>query len=115
MPDLDKILKDEIRRLARSESSADLKSLHQSVGSLRKQVTALKRMNALLERKLVALNKLSGPPALPAAKKMKRGARITPSSLKRQRSKIGLTQDQFATLIGVSHPSIVNWRFAVQT
>ena len=112
MPNIAKILKDEIQRLARHEIKV-------AVTSLRKDNIALKRTVADLKRRLTTLeaaNKRQAKKseAVPSAdaeitdSKVK-AARISGKMIRSIRARLGLSQDAFARLVGVSSQAVYQW------
>lgn len=104
-------LRTEILRLARRGVSAELQSLRRSATQTRHQITALKRQIAGLERALVTMKRTvatrkDAPAAAPEAGSSR------PMSSKRVRAarqRLGLSQNAFARLLGVSGQSVYNW------
>lgn len=112
MPNIAKLLKDEITRLARRE-------IKTSVAGLRKDNTALKRTAADLKRRLAAVESMSKRLAKAESDIPKRNtgsdatkARITGKMIRSMRSRLGLSQDDFANLAGVSGQSVLHWEHA---
>lgn len=112
MPNIAKLLKDEITRLARREVKA-------SITSLRKDNAALKRFAADMKRRLVVLEsankrlvkaEAANPKPDAGADGVK--ARITGRMIRSIRSRLGLSQDAFARLVGVSGQSVYQWEHA---
>ncbi len=112
MPNIAKILKDEIQRLARKEVKA-------AVTALKKENVALKHMAADLKRRVVQLERASKQTLRQNAKAAEKPAqasddevgkaRITAKMIKTVRTRLGLSQGEFATLIGVSRLSVYQW------
>ena len=113
MPNIAKVLKEEIARIARKEVKVAVIKVHKPTVRLKKTVAALKRRLASLERgnKLLeaGMAKLqTAQPAAVAAEPAPR-ARITSKGTKSLRRKLRLSQAEFARLIGVSDQTIYNW------
>jgi DNA-binding transcriptional regulator YiaG len=107
MPNLAHFLKDEISRLARREIRAEVASLHRASVAYRRDIAALKRHNAALERALKNLSKrptVAEAPAAPAEK-----LRFRADGFKTRREKLGLSADQVGALLGVSGQSVYAW------
>lgn len=110
MQNLQAVFRHEIRRLARREVRSELESTKKAVAKHRREIADLKRRNAALERKVGYLEgreaaRLKTEPARAPAK----GARYSARSLKAQRTRSGLSQGDYAKLVGVSGSTIYNW------
>lgn len=108
MANIQKILSEEIRRLAKKE-------IKSAAEPLRKQVTALKQQ---IRQQKELITKLSTPPKTGAsadtavkesADEPKVKIRMTSARFKKIRLQLGITQVQMAQLLETSHSSIVNW------
>lgn len=111
MPDLANVLKEEIRRLAKKELKEPVGALKKVTVQQRREIAALKRENVELKRRLALLE--SG-----ARRRQKQPSedegdgiivRFSPSWVSGHRQKLGLTQAQYAALVGVSPMTIYNW------
>ncbi len=104
MPTFAQSLKSEIQRLARREIKSSVTPIHASNVSLKKAVADLKKRMAVLEadtKRLISIQKpRDRQPALNPEEAGK--VRITARSIKALRNKLGITQVEFAKLIGVS-------------
>jgi len=110
-----KSFKDEVTRLARKEAKAAIAPIRKPSGATRSALADLKRRVAALEketRRLAALlAKLSPPtafslqPSPTSASKM----RISGKGVRSLRQKLGLSQDAFAKLVGVTPNCICLW------
>jgi len=111
MPNLQSVLTQEIRRLARREARAELDATRKTVSKLRKDVAELKRKNDKLERTVAYLQMRESRRLKTEPKKatVPRGTRFSVRSLKAQRNKSGLSQADYAKLVGVSASTIYNW------
>ena len=109
MPNIALILKAEIRRIARREIRLEYDALKKQVNGLKKSVRVQAQAIAKLEKTLAknpdqsALADLDGP----AAKAIT--SRITPMSIKRQRTRLKLSQSELGQLLKVSTNTIVRW------
>ena len=111
MPNIMSALKAEISRLSRKEAkqvvapvkkaSANYRGL---IAGLRKQVVALKNEVAALRRAAPKAEKALASKTEPAGRFW-----ITGKGVRAMRKKVGLTQEKFGKLVGVSVPTIVNW------
>jgi|WetSurMetagenome_2_1015567.scaffolds.fasta_scaffold862410_1 DNA-binding transcriptional regulator YiaG len=108
MPNLSQAIKAEIIRISRKEIKSSVNPLRSSNFSLRKNVAELKKKIAGLEadnKRLLSINKKFGaePKLSPeAAGKV----RVTSKGIKKLREKVGLSQQEFAKLLGVTTQSV---------
>ena len=111
MPNLQAVLRHEIRRIARREVRSELEATKKAVSKQRSDIAELKRKNADLERKVSYLEarETKRLKAGPAKAKPPRGTRFSVRSLKAQRTKAGLSQADYAKLVGVSASTLYNW------
>jgi DNA-binding transcriptional regulator YiaG len=110
MPNIGALLKQEIVRLARKESRAEVEATKKAsaqhrrhIAELRRQVTTLEHQVAVLQRS--ALNR-------PQAAETKVGPqrlRFVAKGLKSQRTRLGLSAADYGKLVGVSAQSVYNW------
>jgi DNA-binding transcriptional regulator YiaG len=109
MSTLAAVLKGEIRRLAKKEARAEVASVRSASGQYRHDIAALKRTNRELARKVALLEKTSvRPPTAPSAESGTE-VRFSPKWVSNHRKSIGLSQDSYASLVGVSPMTIFNW------
>ena len=106
MPDIKKVLASEICRLARKEAKAALKPLQAQITTLRKTIAAQNAKIKALEKRIPATVPKPKTESQPATD---RQVRITAESIGKLRRKLGLTQVQLATLLGVSNFSVSHW------
>jgi len=112
MPNIAKILKEEIRRIAKSQAKVLTTDLKKDVVKLKKYIAEQKRRITCLERDnawLVEAEKrrIKEVPAIIPAQESK--AWITAKGVKALRKKLGLSQAAFAKLVGVSFATIFSW------
>jgi len=110
MPNVASVLKEEIRRLARKEAKILTGPLKKALAAERKQMTALRKQFASLSQESRRAVRSAGKSVAPAAS----GAVAAPSnwrkdSVRSTRKMLGVTQSQFAKLVGVSPISISFW------
>jgi len=112
MPNIGAILKAEIVRLARRASKPELSALKKELVELRQRVSAQRKTMHALGRdnaRLIAdLNARSGRIAV-AAPEGKVRIRLSPKLIRAQRKRLGLSQREFALLLGVSTNTLVLW------
>ena len=99
--DIKQALSEEIRRLARKEVKA-------AVLPLQNNISALKKLVAEQKRQIAALEKRCGAPA-ETAPETEKGVRINAAGILRLRTKLGLTQGEFAKLLGVAMHTVSVW------
>ena len=111
MPNFVKPLRDEIARLAKKEVA-------QSLGQIKKALSALKAENKFLKKELAAIKKTAqvlkknvpqgNEPESCSADEL-RSARFTPAIIIRLRKKFGLSRLKMAQLLGINNKSISRW------
>jgi DNA-binding transcriptional regulator YiaG len=111
MSTLQSVLRDEIRRLARREIRSELEATKKAVSRYRREIAELKRGNADLERRVGFLESRETErlKAGPRKAKPPKGTRFSATRLKNRREKLGLSQEEYALLAGVSPSTIYNW------
>lgn len=109
MPNIASVLKDEITRLCRKEMRAQLEPIRSSSSTYRRDIAELKRRLAQLERENARLHKgMAQKKEEPTDNGPK--LRFVPKGLGSLRKRLGLSIEDFATLLGVSPQSIYNWQ-----
>ena len=111
MPNLQSVLRQEIQRLARREVRSELEATKKAVAQHRREIAELKRRNTALERTVSYLQSRETKrlKAGPSQAEPPKGTRFSVRSLKAQRRRSGLSQEDSATLVGVSNSTIYNW------
>jgi len=109
MPNLSSLFKSEISRIARYEIKTAITPLHATTVSLKKTVSELKKRIADLEtanKRLIS--NIPQEPQAPVESNIAEAGkvRITAKNIKALRDKLGLTQMEFAKLIGVSSNNV---------
>lgn len=112
MPDIAKILKDEIRRIARSEARASSSTLTQQIRDLKKQnrdqTRQIHELRSALKTKVDKKDTGAIDPLL--SKEKPAGAvRTNPKSIKQHRKRLKLSQRQMGLLLGVSTLTVSKW------
>ncbi len=103
-------LKQEITRLARKEIKADTASTRRAVAQFRRDIAELKRLAKSMDRRLVALERQEKKKlGKRVSADLAEGARFSPRWVRSHREKIGFSQADYATLVGVSPMTIYNW------
>lgn len=113
MPNIAKILRDEMQRLARREVKMATAPLRKDTIALKHAVADQKRRVALLERdnkRLVRQTEKTakGVSVRPGDDDVSK-ARITAKMIRSIRSRLGVSQADFAKLVGVSGQSVYQW------
>lgn len=113
MPNLNTVLGEEIRRLARKEIRAQVGTTQKSVAKYRSDIAELKRRIVELERRLNFVEKqekkrLNDPSATSSSSAAKR-PRFSPGWVKKHREKLGISAADYGRLAGVSGLTIYNW------
>ena len=109
MPNIASVLKTEISRIARKESRSEMESLRKSTAQHRTAIAALKRQVVELESRLKKSLRVRGIQKAPAISEPTRQIRFSPQRLAAHRAKLGLSAQDYATLVGVSALSIYKW------
>ena len=111
MPNIAAVLKDEIRRLAKREIKASTSSTKGAVAQYRRDIAKLKRQMQT-QGKEIAFLKVQERKRLgqaPTAEEPVDGIRFSARSVRAQRQRLGLSQPDYAKLVGVSAMTIYNW------
>jgi len=113
MGKMEQTLKSEITRLARKEMRAtypplarDVRRLKRTVSALRKTVAVLVKLRAELQAERTAARA-----RLAAAPEEVKVARLSPLLVKKLRRRLGITQGELATLVGVSGSAVGSWEY----
>jgi len=110
---MEQTLKSEITRLAKKQVRAacrplakDVRQLKRSVSALRKTVAALEKVGAEFR-----VQRAAEQARLDAAPEEVKAARLSPILIKKLRKRLGITQGELATLVGVSHSAVGSWEY----
>ena len=111
MPNVAQVIKEEITRLARKEVRAAVNPLKKQVRVLRNTVKDQQAMVAKLEKAVHGMaGQVADPsPSLFAPEEEPSRARVTPSSVRRHRLRLRLSQVELGGLLGVNATTIVRW------
>jgi len=102
--------KEEITRLGRKEARRIAGPLKRRVTSLERVVREQRKALDLLSRQAAAaLNRATHPAPASAAGYESDRARLTPANIRKMRTKLRLSQAQFATLAGVTPVAVYFW------
>jgi len=108
MPNIGTILKQEISRLARREIKLQTAALHKAATTYRRDIAALKRQVAALERATKAQTKRLQK-ATPVVAEPDTALRFRADGFKTLRAKLGLSAEEAGKLLGVSGQAIYTW------
>jgi DNA-binding transcriptional regulator YiaG len=112
MANVVKVLKEEISRISRKEAKSAVNPIGKSHTTLKKVLTDLKRRVAALEKetkRLVAAAKKEKAASPKTVSEETTKARITSKGIRSLRSKLGLSQADFAKLLGATTHSVYLW------
>jgi DNA-binding transcriptional regulator YiaG len=113
MPNVTKVLRDEISRISRKEAKAAVAPIRKPSVRYRKDIADLKRRMALQEQATkqvqALLKKLGAALPAPTAPEADQKARITAKGMRSLRRKLRLSGDEFAKLLGVTSQNIYHW------
>ena len=111
MSNIMKELKSEITRLARKEVKKELVQAKKAIVAQRGLIAGLRRQVNALQKEVAALKRAVPVPDTALQSKQEPAGRfwITGKGVKALRTRLGLTQKQFAGLAGVSGQAVVNW------
>lgn len=107
--DIKQALFDEIRRLSRKEIKAALTPLLGTISALKKQVAEQKRQIAALEKRTAASEPETPAKSAVAAEGDEKQVRLNAAGIVRLRNKLGLTQSEFAKVLGVAMHTVSVW------
>lgn len=112
MPNIAQVLKEEIRRLAKKELKEAVAGIQQESKELKRQIRELRRQIEALERKsrsAIRHAEAQRKEEIKAAVEDVDRARISSASVRKLRDRLGLTQAQFAQLLGVTGQAVYQW------
>jgi len=112
MPNIAKVIKEEITRLAKKETKIAIAGIRRDNIKLKKTAANLKRRITRLEhdnKRLISaeIRRQDIQPAIVPGKAEK--VRITSRGIKALRKKLNLSQDKFAILLGATPQSVWMW------
>ena len=114
MANFQQILNDEIRRLARKETSGTMKELKAQLVELRKVTAELnRRLKALENGNLQCIQ--SNEDAAAEKTETAKVLRVTPERIVKWRTNLGLNKSQYADLLGVNLLSVIRWESGKST
>ena len=108
MPDIKAVLSEEIRRLAKKEVKAAVLPLVQTIAEQRRIISELKKRIAEIEKAACTVKK-AAPAEAEAETAIGKKLRLNAAGIVRVRTKLKLTQSEFAKLLGVSSHTVSIW------
>lgn len=110
MPNIGALLKQEIARLSRRETRAQIHTTKTASAQHRRDIAALKREVGTLKRQVALLQRqaLKASPVAPAEAGTRK-LRFVAKGLRSQRKRLGISAEDYGRLVGVSAQSIYNW------
>lgn len=116
MANIQQLLNDEIRRLARKETSGALKDLKAQLVELRKTVADLnRRLKALEKNTFPAVEIVNECAESVEIKETVKAVRVTPQRITKWRTALGVNKSQYAELLGVNLLSVLRWESGKST
>jgi DNA-binding transcriptional regulator YiaG len=109
MPNIAQVLKQEIARIARRQSRAEIATLKRAVTRHRSDIAELKRQIAALTRQLAAAGRRSAATTPPQAPESAALARFSAKGLASHRRRLGLSAADLGRMFGVSGQTIYLW------
>ena len=109
MSDLKQVLTDEIRRLARKEVKLAVQPLQANIVALRRQISELKKLYAEASKKAEVYRKKAAETAGTEIVDEEPKLRLNAAGIVRIRTKLKLTQTEFAQLLNVSMHTVSSW------
>jgi DNA-binding transcriptional regulator YiaG len=109
MPNMATVLKNEIRRLARKEVKEQIGSTKQAVAKYRRDIADLKRLVQQQQKQLASFTAADRGRGEQPAVAEESGQRYSARSVRAQRTRLGLSAEDYGRLVGVSGLTIYNW------
>ena len=109
MPNVNAVLNEQIRRLARREITASTKTIKRVTAHYRRDIAALKRQVKQLTRLVSTLQKRMPQQSPIVAAGVMEKARLRIDGLKGHRARLGLSAKDYGKLMGVSGLTVYNW------
>lgn len=109
MPDIKQILNEEIRRLARKEVRSILQPLCKQLAEQKRLISELKKQVSDLNKRLPDTREKSVEKTVEISGENVKKVRLNASGIVKIRTKLGLPQEKFAALLGVSGHTVSLW------
>ena len=107
--DIKQVFTDEVRRLARKEVRIASESLYETIASLKKQIAEQKKQLNELSKNCVIKEEKKSPVDEIALPDEGKALRLNAAGIVRLRTKLGLTQSEFARVLGVAMHTVSVW------
>lgn len=110
MPNINTVMNDLIRRIAKHEVKSDMDALRQSTAQVRRDIAELKRQIGSLSKIILSLQK-EGPRTVEQSVPQETGdeMRFRADGLKSHRKRLGLSGKAYGKLVGVTGQTIYDW------
>lgn len=117
MPNLNKVLGEEIRRLARKEVRSELAATQKGLREARRQIAALRKQAQEQSREIRTLERQlkKAKPEINSVDSGDARPRFSPDWVAKHRAKLGLSAADYGRLVKVSPLTIYNWEKGVST
>jgi DNA-binding transcriptional regulator YiaG len=109
MPDIKTVLSEEIRRLAKKEIKLAIVPLQKLAAEQRRTISELKKRIAVLEKQAAPAEKAAIADNTAATGAEEKKLRLNAAGIIRVRTKLKLTQSDFAKLLNVSTHTVSMW------
>lgn len=109
MPNIAIAFREEIVRISRKEARSQIRFTKKAAIQHRREIAALKRQVALLERRLKFLVKRSASSSVPTSSEANTKLRFVAKGLRSHRNRLGLSANDFGQLAGVSANTVYAW------
>ncbi|NQU44131.1 helix-turn-helix domain-containing protein [bacterium] len=112
MPNVQKILQEEIQRVARKEVKSATDSMRKDLADAKRDLRDFRARIAKLEkqnRRFTAVAEQVREEEIKPEETEVESARISGRGVRKLRDKLGLTQGEFAALVGVTTQSVYQW------
>ena len=110
MSDIRKVMNEEIRRLAKKEIKVALAPVLAANAALKKRVAEQEKRIKMLESRSVPAPAQAAAPAQAKTEGVKeKQTRLTPERIRKIRTKLSISQAQFAKILGVNTQSVNFW------
>ena len=107
--DIKQVFSDEVRRLARKELKVALGAMQETISALKKQLAEQKKQINELSKNCVLKAEPKAPVNAIAMPEEGKQLRLNAAGITRLRTKLGLTQTEFARVLGVAMHTVSVW------
>ena len=107
--DIKQVFTDEVRRLARKEIRIAFGAMQETISSLKKQIAEQKKQLNELAKVCVLKEEKKSPVDGIAVPEAGKALRLNAAGIVRLRTKLGLTQGEFARVLGVAMHTVSVW------